>query len=209
MERSWFSTTLFTHLNQNSHSIFSASSMSSLVGCTVWESTVKRSRKIRISLNPTQRQFLKQWFGVSRFVYNTTIKLLQDSTIKANWKAIKTDILNSLPDWCKSVPYQIQSIAIKDACKAVSNAKKKFKDGGGISKMRLGSRKDAVQSCYIPKSAVSSKGYCNSRLNANNYSLRLTFFTIERIYSLSTSVLFLNRCLQYIFKSSSSSFGFL
>ncbi|WP_251960380.1 helix-turn-helix domain-containing protein [Nostoc commune] len=45
-------------------------------------------------LTALQRQTLKQWFGVSRFVYNTTVKLLQDSSIKANWKAIKTDILN-------------------------------------------------------------------------------------------------------------------
>ncbi|WP_375491061.1 hypothetical protein [uncultured Nostoc sp.] len=70
---------------------------------------------------------VKQWFGVSRFVYNTTIKLLQDSEIKASWKALKTDILNNLPEWCKSIPYQIKSIAIKDACKSVSNAKKNLK----------------------------------------------------------------------------------
>lgn len=80
------------------------------------------------------------------------------SRIKANWKAIKTDIINGLPNWCKPVPYQVKSIAIKDACKAVSNAKKKFKNGFGISRMKFRSRKDAVQSCYIPKSAVSNKG---------------------------------------------------
>jgi len=95
---------------------------------------------------------------VSRLVYNTTIKLLQDGETKANWKAIKTDILNSLPGFCSDVPYQIKSIAIKDACKSVSNAKKKYKNGGGISKCRFRSRKDPVQSSYIPKSAVSSKG---------------------------------------------------
>ena len=158
VEGSWFSTQLYIAQNQNSQPIYSASSMSSLAECTDSESTVKRSRKIRISLNSKQRQILKQWFGVSRFVYNRTIELLKDSSIKANWKAIKTGILNSLPDWCKPVPYQIKSIAIKDACKAVSNAKKKFKNGFGISKMRFRSRKDAIQSCYIPSSAVSDKG---------------------------------------------------
>ncbi|MBD2503879.1 hypothetical protein H6G83_25285, partial [Anabaena azotica FACHB-119] len=85
--------------------------------------------------------------------------------------------MNGLPDFCKSVPYQIKSIAIKDACKAVNNAKKKFKNGesspvggfpsvgnwrtrkgGGISKVKFRSRKDPIQSCYIPKSAVSDKG---------------------------------------------------
>ncbi|WP_251960362.1 RNA-guided endonuclease InsQ/TnpB family protein [Nostoc commune] len=109
-------------------------------------------------LTALQRQTLKQWFGVSRFVYNTTVKLLQDSSIKANWKAIKTDILNGLPEWSKSVPYQIKSIAIKDACKAVSNAKRKYKNGGGKSIVRFRTRKDSVQSCYIPKSAVKDVG---------------------------------------------------
>ncbi len=158
VEKSWFLTQLYIAQNQNSPKIFSAFSTSSLAECMDSESTVKRSRKIRISLTPLQRQILKQWFGVSRFVYNRTIELLRDSSIKANWKAIKTGILNSLPEWCKPVPYQIKSIAIKDACKAVSNAKKKFKNGFGISFMRFRSRKDAVQSCYIPKSAVSDKG---------------------------------------------------
>ena len=156
--QSWFSTQLYTVQNPSLQLIFSASSTCFLVGCTDSESTVKRSRKIRVLLTPQQRQTIKQWFGVSRFVYNTTIKLLQDSSIKANWKAIKTDILNGIPDWCKPVPYQIKSIAVKDACKSVSNAKKKFKNGFGISRCRFRSRKDAVQSCYIPKSAVSELG---------------------------------------------------
>ncbi|MEH2371532.1 helix-turn-helix domain-containing protein [Nostoc sp.] len=38
-------------------------------------------------MRPQQKATIKQWFGVSRFVYNTTIKLLQDGAIKANWKA--------------------------------------------------------------------------------------------------------------------------
>jgi putative transposase len=83
---------------------------------------------------------------------------LQQPDTKANWKAIKGGILEALPDWCKDVPYQIKSIAIKDACKAVSNAKKKYKNGGGISQMRFRSRKNPIQSCYIPKSAVKSQG---------------------------------------------------
>ncbi|MDH6057025.1 helix-turn-helix domain-containing protein, partial [Umezakia ovalisporum] len=56
-------------------------------------------------LTTEHRRIVKQWFGVSRFVYNTTVKLVQDPSIKANWKGIKTDILNKLPQWSKSVPY--------------------------------------------------------------------------------------------------------
>ncbi|GAB1541245.1 hypothetical protein NUACC21_39150 [Scytonema sp. NUACC21] len=101
---------------------------------------------------------IRQWFGVARYVYNQTLELLRDGVIKANWKAIKGDILNNLPDWCKETPYQIKSIAIKDACKAVSNAKLKYKSSGVASDFKFRSRKNPKQSCYIPKSAVSSKG---------------------------------------------------
>ncbi len=158
VERSWFSTKLYTAQTHNSLKIYSASSTSSLVGCTDLESTVKKSRKTRIYLSPDQKKIVKKWFGVARFVYNKTIKYLQQAETKENWKAIKGGILEALPEWCKEVPYQIKSIAVKDACKAVSNAKKKFKDGGGISKMRFKSRKNPIQSCYIPKSAVTHKG---------------------------------------------------
>ncbi len=155
---SWFSTKLYTAQTQNLRKIYSPSSTSSLVGCTDKTSTVKKSNKTRIYLSPEQKKTLKKWFGVARFVYNRTIEYLQQPEIKANWKAIKGGILEALPEWCKEVPYQIKSIAVKDACKAVRNAKKKCKDGGGFSKMRFRSRKNPIQSCYIPKSAVTEKG---------------------------------------------------
>ncbi|AFZ14988.1 transposase, IS605 OrfB family [Crinalium epipsammum PCC 9333] len=71
---------------------------------------------------------------------------------------IKTGILNSLPDWTKSVPFQIKSIAIKDACLAVKAAKKGFKKDGQIRKFRFRSRKDTKQSIFIPKSAIKDCG---------------------------------------------------
>ncbi len=101
---------------------------------------------------------IKQWLGIARFVYNQTIELLSDGTVKANWKAIKGDILNNLPLWCKATPYQIKSIAIKDACKAVSNAKIKFIHTGVLNRCSFKSRKDPKQSCYIPSSAVKDLG---------------------------------------------------
>ncbi|OLT66805.1 hypothetical protein BI334_18950 [Moorena producens 3L] len=118
------------------------------------------------------RTIVRQWFGVSRYVFNKTVKILCSvgaatrtyGEVKANWKAIKTGILNDLPEWCKTVPYQIKSIAIKDACTAVREAKKKYKKTGQINRVRFRSRKNPVQSCYIPKSAVSSKGIYHTKL---------------------------------------------
>ena len=173
VEKSWFSTLLFTVRKPNSQRIFSASSTSSLVECTGLESTVKKSKKIKISLNPTQKNLIKRWIGTSRYVYNEAVKYLRASDTKANWKAIKTDIIKSLPHWAKEIPYQIKSIAIKDACTAVREAKKKYKKTGEIQKVKFRSRRDKIQSCYIPKSAVSNKGIYHTKLGGVSFKEKL------------------------------------
>lgn len=72
--------------------------------------------------------------------------------------AVAPIILGALPEWAKSVPYQIKKIAVKDACTAVREAKKGFKKDGQIRKCRFRSRKDRQQTIYIPKSAISENG---------------------------------------------------
>jgi len=119
-------------------------------------STVTKSRKILIHLSPDQRRLVRKWFGVARYVFNKTIELLRDGDVKANWKAIKTGLLNDLPEWAKEVPYQIKSIAVKDACTAVGSAKKKYNSTGKIQQVRFRSRKNLIQSCYIPKTAIKA-----------------------------------------------------
>ncbi|WAN69091.1 helix-turn-helix domain-containing protein [Moorena producens JHB] len=121
-------------------------------------------------LNPEQRMLVRRWFGISRYVFNKTVKILQSGEVKANWKAIKTSILNDLPEWCKSVPYQIKSIAIKDACNAVREAKKKYKKTSQINRVKFRSLKNPIQCCYIPKSAVSQKGIYHTKLGTITYS---------------------------------------
>ncbi len=53
---------------------------------------------------------------------------------------------SSLPDWAKSVPYQIQKIAVKDTWEA----KRKYKQDGKIPKCKFRSRKDKQQTIFIP-----------------------------------------------------------
>lgn len=158
VEKSWFSQTLFTAQKPNSQPIFSPSFTSSVVECTASGATARKSRKIRLFLNPEQKALIKQWFGVSRFVYNTTIKYLQEPGTKASWLTIKTGILNSLPEWAKTVPFQIKSIAIKDACQAVKKASSDFKGDGQVRHCKFRSRKDTKQSVFIPKTAVKDCG---------------------------------------------------
>jgi putative transposase len=93
-------------------------------------------------------------------VYNKTVEYLKQKGTKANWISIKTGILSSLPVWTKEVPFQIKSIAIKDACLAVKAAKKKYKATGKFNEVKYKSRKDRQQTIFIPKSAVKSgKGF--------------------------------------------------
>jgi len=158
VDKSWFSTKLYTVQNQNLLKIYSQSFTSLVAECTDSENIQRKSSKIYLRLTPAQKTTIRKWFGIARFVYNQTLELLRDGVIKANWKGIKGSILNNLPDWCKDTPYQIKSIAIKDACKAVSNAKLKYKKTGIFSRLNFKSRKDLKQSCYIPKSAVTEKG---------------------------------------------------
>ncbi|MEG4343548.1 hypothetical protein QUB70_09695 [Microcoleus sp. A003_D6] len=77
---------------------------------------------------------------------------------------IKTGILNSLPEWAKTVPFQIKSIAIKDACSAVKSAKQGFGKDGKIRKCKFRSRKDTKQSIYVRKSAIKDCGVYHSIL---------------------------------------------
>jgi putative transposase len=133
--------------------------MSSLVECTALGNTVTKSKKIRIYPNSFQKELLKQCLGVSRFVYNKTVDYLKQEGTKANWKEIKTGILHDLPEFCSDIPYQIKSIAIRDACIAVRDAKKRYLTTGAFNQVSFKSRKDPKQSFYIPKSAVKEDGF--------------------------------------------------
>ncbi|NET45215.1 transposase [Okeania sp. SIO2B3] len=150
--------------------MFSLSSTFFPVESTDSESTNKKSKKIRIYPSREQRQLLRQWIGMARFTYNRTVEYLMQPDTKANWKAIKGGILNNLPEWAKLVPYQIKSIAVRDACIAVREAKVKYSKTGQRQQVKFKSRKNPIQSCYIPKSAVSSKGIYHTKLGQIRFS---------------------------------------
>ena len=111
-----------------------------------------------------QRAIIKQWFGVSRFVYNRTVEYRQQPGTKANWKGIKSGILHDLPDWCADVPYQVKSIAIRDACLAVREAKRKHRETGKMHQVNFCSRKSPVQSIFLPASAIMDRGIYPTKL---------------------------------------------
>lgn len=156
--RSWFSKKLILAPKQNLLKICFPLSTSSVVGFTGLENTLVKSRKIRLYPNVQQRKLLRQWMGTARFVFNKTIEYLAQPGTFANWMNIKTQLISSLPKWSKEVPYQIKTMAVKEACNAVKNAKKKASITGEFQKVKFRSRKRRRDSIYIPKSAVKEQG---------------------------------------------------
>lgn len=155
---SWFWTKQNTVRKKNSQRIFSQFCMSSVPDCPDSEVTVKKSKKIRVYPTVEQRVKLRQWFGTARYVYNKTLDILNTTDTQANWKAIKTPILNDLPDWASETPYQVKSVAIRDVCIAVREAKNKCKETGEYQSVSFKSKRKPSDSIYIPKSAISERG---------------------------------------------------
>ena len=67
---------------------------------------------------------IKLWFDAARWCYNKTIETPRQPGTTASWKKIKTSIIKATPLRLQPAPYQVKSIAVRDACKAVSNTKK-------------------------------------------------------------------------------------
>ena len=161
---SWFLTKQNTVRKKNSRRIFSQSCMYSVAECTDSEVTVTKSKKIRVYPTTEQREILRQWFGTARFIYNQTVALLNETETPANWKAIKTGIIQSLPDWSKETPYQVKSVAIRDACIAIREAKKKCKKTGERQSVSFKSKRNSIDSIFIPKSAIKARGIYHTLL---------------------------------------------
>ena len=124
-----------------------------------------KSRRIRIYPTKEQRNLLRRWFGVGRLFYNQAIQRYNDKEFDVrNWMKLYDYISLELDkDYVKEVPYQIKKIAVKDAYTSWSVNCKKTKKTGKPFSFRFKSRKDPVQSCFIPKSAVSELGIYHTK----------------------------------------------
>lgn len=148
VENSWFSTRLHTLQKKNLPKTCSISFTSSHVECTDLEIT--KSRYIRLYLTKEQRKTFRYWQDVSRYVFNWTIDFIRSCVNwTPNWMEIKKHATQLLPKWTKDCPFQIKAIAIRDAVKAFFAAK---------GKPKYRSRKNPVQSGFIPKSAIKEMG---------------------------------------------------
>jgi len=144
VENSWFSTKILYPRNKNLQQIYLThyKPHSNFV--------IIKSKSVRLYPTKNQIKLFKFWLNCSRYVYNWTIDFLKSCIdFNPSWMDVKKYATKLLPKWTKAIPFQIKGIAIRDAHKAFWAAKccPKFR-----------SRKTPLQSCYIPKSAISDKG---------------------------------------------------
>ena len=157
---SWFSTKQVTTHNKNLQKSYVQTFISSFAECMVSDAIVTKARRIRIYPSQQQKQLFKQWFGVERKVYNTCVNHFNEKDIEfKGWMKMSKTVLSGLTEsYIKSVPYQIKSKAVKDSYTSWMTNCKKTKKTGKPFKLHYKSRKNPVQSCYIPKQAVSESG---------------------------------------------------
>ena len=158
--KSWFSIKQVIVRNDNSQKTYLQTFIPSHADCMVSDTIVTKTRRIRIYPTQQQKQLFKQWFGVERKVYNTCVNHFDKKDIEVKgWMNMGTTVLSELTeDYIKAVPYQIKKIAVKDSYTLWRTNCKKTKQTGKPFKLRYKSRKNPIQSCYIPKSAVSENG---------------------------------------------------
>ena len=72
-----------------------------------------------------QRRTLKLWFEAARWCYSETVARLKRTGEAARWKTVKTEIIHAIPDRLKDAPYQVKSIGVRDACRAMSAVKRR------------------------------------------------------------------------------------
>jgi putative transposase len=99
-----------------------------------------------------------QWIAAAREIYNfILLDVLRPGLRKANWMALKQEMTGGWPDHLECVPFQIKGLAIKKACDTFFDVIKRRKRGES-AEFRPQKRKDPVQSCFIPKTAVKTTG---------------------------------------------------
>jgi putative transposase len=152
---SWFSTKVSYHHKQNLSTTCFQSFTSSLADCADLESTVVRSKKIRIY--PKNRQLARKYLGLSRWWYNRTINYLRQPDTKASLYDVRKVVQkgDDIPEWAMDCPQRIREHAMSDACNAVKNAKAKYLKTGKIQQVSFRAKRDSIQSFAFDKVSLN------------------------------------------------------
>ena len=116
--------------------------------------TLTKSRKIRIYPNHEQKATLRRIEGISRYVYNEAVKHLQE-----HGNVYAPDLLKTLPKWTENCPRHVRVGAVADAQKAVTAARKKWKETGEPQRVKFRSRRNSTKSFYLCAQFIKERGF--------------------------------------------------
>lgn len=171
--QSWFSTKFASPLKKNLLETYFQSFMFSPVDFTVSESTVVKSKKIRIY--PKNKSQVRKWFGLARYWYNKTVEHLSQKDTKASLYDVRKILQD--PDkhesWAFDCPQRIREHAMSDACEAVKNAKLKYKSTNTFNKVSF-KRKRGKQNFGFDKSSLNDNFVFSRKV------MKTTFYASEK-----------------------------
>ena len=191
MSNSWFSTQIVTPTTQleNSQRIFWQSLLSLLQEITdlelepIDENVVKRTKKIKLKPTKQQKRVLDQWYGISRWVYNKSVELYRNGTLKKNDKGILIPIkdhrallinncnFENENQWMLNYDYDLRDEALRTFRKnVISNLKKKkpfqmkfksrkrdFKDSISVLQKKWNKTRGFYSNIFSPKHMMSTE----------------------------------------------------
>ena len=98
---------------------------------------------------------LRRWEGISRYVYNEAVKHLQEH----GNQVYAPDLLKTLPEWTAKCPRHIRVGAVADAQKAVTAARRKWKETGEPQRVKFRSRRNNTRSFYLCAQFIRRTGF--------------------------------------------------
>lgn len=111
---------------------------------TVQKKSPNSARKVRVYPDRELAKIWRHWLAGCRFVYNRCIAALKNGFSGSSYD-LEAQVLNSLPEWLKTVPRHPKANAVQDAYDAYQQAKA----NAGETKFR---------SCRQPVQAIKFKG---------------------------------------------------
>ena len=97
---------------------------------------------------------LRRWEGISRYVYNAAVKQMTKGR-----KVYAPALLNSLPEWTTKCPRHIRVGAVMDAKKAITAARRKWKETGEPQRVKFRRKKNNTKSFYLCAQFIKDSGF--------------------------------------------------
>lgn len=169
VQGSWFSTKVVSPLKQNLLEIYFPLSTFSPVEFTLSESTIVRSKKIRIY--PKSTNDFNRYCGLDRYWFNQAVSYLKQDGTKASLGEVrKIQQTRQHPEWAFLCPQRIREHAMNDAVKAVKNAKDKFRQTGIFQEVHFRKKKNHEQRFGFDKKSLNDSFVFSKKGRVNFYA---------------------------------------